>query len=216
MPLCVCWPDIYLWHELPQDSLPVACTVVVEGLFTSSDLRGNLTMQMISDTVHKVSTHCPAPLPRPPVAAELAGKHVGHGALLGAAAACSNSAGRSDTNARLGRTMLQQLLASHANCWLHCAPSGSSRLSEPTLPLARLHGGIRHSLPDLQSSTAGSSLYMDTALVLQADIPVVIGGQLAWLHLLSDVLWQDASYNSTMVETLEKAGDFGPFTDSEV
>eukprot|EP00891_Asterochloris_glomerata_P006024 jgi/Astpho2/6024/fgenesh1_pm.00084_%23_11_t len=57
---------------------------------------------------------------------------------------------------------------------------------------------------------------MDTAQVLQADIPVLIGGRFAWLHLLSDVLWQDASYNSTMVATLEKAGDFGPFTDSEV
>ena len=118
--------------------------------------------------------------------------------------------------ARLDCTMLQQLLACQAKCWLHSAPSSSSRLSQPAWPLAWLHGRMRHSLPDLQSSTVSNSLYMDTALVLQADIPVVIGGRFAWLHLLSDVLWQDASWNSTMIEVLEKAGDFGPFTDSEV
>ena len=112
--------------------------------------------------------------------------------------------------------MLEWLLASHAKGWLNCALSSSNRLSVPAWPLAQLHGEPRHSLPDLQSSTVSSSLYLDTALVLQADIPVVIGGRFAWLHLLSDVLWQDASYNSTMIQTLEKAGDFGPFTDSEV
>ncbi len=71
-----------LQPDLPQASLSVACTAVVEGLFSSSDLRGNLTLQMVSDTVHKVGWRCPAPSPHAHLAADLICKSMGYWVLL--------------------------------------------------------------------------------------------------------------------------------------
>lgn len=54
--------------------------------------------------------------------------------------------------------------------------------------------------------------YIDTAPITTADVPLS-GGV---LHKLGGALTLDWGFNASLVAQLERAGDFGPFTDAEV
>lgn len=64
----------------------------------------------------------------------------------------------------------------------------------------------------VQVSRASGTLQIGNSSVLQADVQAANGV----LHLIDSFPLINAAYNTSMIASLEAAGDFGPFNDSQV